>query len=178
MKNAILGLRRLLRSIESQCVTCHKRKASTIQPIMSDLSVERLGYKQPLFNHTGVDYFGQLYVPVRRNTEKTWGLFLIHITTRAVHLENLPSLSTSSCVVCIERLIARRGTQNTIWSHNGTNFVGAEKELLACIKNWNVMATTIVARKGVLVNLTRQIHIIMAAPGSASSEERRRLPSY
>ena len=34
------------------------------------------------------------------------------------------------------------------------------------------MATTIVARKGVLVNLTRQIHPIMAAPVSASSEER------
>ena len=55
MKYAILGLRRLLRSIENQCVTCRKRKASTIQPIMSDLLVERLGYKQPPFNHTGVD---------------------------------------------------------------------------------------------------------------------------
>ena len=37
MKYAILGLRRLLRSIENQCVTCRKLKAITIQPIMSDL---------------------------------------------------------------------------------------------------------------------------------------------
>ena len=44
MKYAILGLRELLRSIESQCVTCRKWKASTIQPIMSDVPVERLGY--------------------------------------------------------------------------------------------------------------------------------------
>ena len=58
MKYAIFGLHRLLRSIESQSVTCRKRKASTIQPFMSDLPVERLGYKQPPFNHTGVDYFG------------------------------------------------------------------------------------------------------------------------
>ena len=70
MKYAILGLRRLLRSIENQCVTCRKSKASTIQPIMSNLPVERLGYKQPPFKHTGVDYFGPIYVPVRRNTEK------------------------------------------------------------------------------------------------------------
>ena len=70
MKYAILGLRRLLRSIENHCVTCRKRKASTIQPIMSDLPVERLEYKQPPFNHTGGDYFGPLYVPVRRSTEK------------------------------------------------------------------------------------------------------------
>ena len=65
MKYATLLLRRLLRSIESQCVTCRKRKASTIQPVMSDLLVERLGYKQPLFNHTGVGDFGTLYVRVR-----------------------------------------------------------------------------------------------------------------
>ena len=70
MNHAILGLRRLLRSIESQFVTCRKRKASTIQPIMSDLPVERLVYEQPPFNHTGVDYFGPLCVPVRRSNEK------------------------------------------------------------------------------------------------------------
>ena len=55
MKSVILGMRRLHWSIENQCVTCRKRKASTIQPIMSDLPVERLGYKQSPFNHTGVD---------------------------------------------------------------------------------------------------------------------------
>ena len=147
MKYAILGLRRLLRSIENQCVTCRKRKASTIPPIMSDLPVERLGYKQPPFNHTGVDNVGPLYVPVCRSTEKRWGFLFTCLTTRAVHLETVPSLDTSSCVMGIERFIARRGTPSTIWSDNGTNFVGAEKELLARIKCWNDMAPTIFAHK-------------------------------
>ena len=80
MKNAILGLRRLLRSIENQCVTCRKRKTSTIQPILFDLPVERLGYKQPPFNHTRVDYFGPLYVPVCRSTEKDGDFFLLAST--------------------------------------------------------------------------------------------------
>ena len=152
MKYAILGLRQILRFIENQCVTCRKRKASTIQPIMSDLPVEHLGYKQPPFNHTGVDYFGPLYVPVRRSTEKRCGFLFTCLTTRAVHLEIVPSLDASSCVMGIERFIARRGTPNTIWSDNGTNFVGAEKELLACIKSWYSMAPTIFAHKGVAWN--------------------------
>ena len=49
----------------------------------------------------------------------------------------------------IERFLARCGTPSTIWSDNGTNFVGAEKERLACIKSWNGIAPTIFAHKGV-----------------------------
>ena len=80
------------------------------------------------FIHTGVDYFGPLYVPVRRSTEKRWGFLFTCLTTRTVHLQIVPSLDTSSSVMGIERFIARRGTPLTIWSDNGTNFVGAEKE--------------------------------------------------
>ena len=82
-------------------------------------------------------------------TEKRWGFLFTCLTTRAVHLEIVPALDTSSCVMGIERFIARRGTPSTIWSDNGTNFVGAEKELLACIKSWNGIAPTIFAHKGV-----------------------------
>ena len=135
MSYAKLGLPRLLRSIEKQCVTCPKRKACTIQPVLSDLPDEHLRYKQPLFDHTGVVYFGRLYVSVRRSTEKK-GNFFSCLTTRAVHLEIVSSLDTSACVMGIERSIARRGIPLTIWLDNGTNFVGAEKELLASIENF------------------------------------------
>ena len=90
-----------------------------------------------------------LDVPVRKSTEKRWGFLFTCLTTRAVHLEIVPSLDTSSCVMGSERFIARRGTPSTIWSDNGTNFVGAKNELLARIKSWNGMAPTIFAHKGV-----------------------------
>ena len=49
----------------------------------------------------------------------------------------------------IERFIARRGTPSTILSDNSTNFVCAEKDLLACINSLNGMATFIFAHKSV-----------------------------
>ena len=82
---SILKLRSSLRSIKSNCVTCRRFRAATIQPIMVDLPVERLAYQSPPFTNTGVDY--------------------------------------------------RRGTPAIVWSDNGTNFAGAEKELRENIEN-------------------------------------------
>ena len=98
VKYVFLGFCRLLRSIENLCVTCRNRKASTNQPIMADLPVERIEYKQPFFNHTGVDCFGSLYIPVRRSTEKAWGFVFTCLNTWAVHLKIVPYLDTSSFV--------------------------------------------------------------------------------
>ena len=135
---AILKLRSTLRSIKSNCVLCRKFRAATIQPIMADLPKKRLAYQSPPFTNTGVDYFGPFYVTVRRTTEKRWGFFTC-LTTRAVHVEVVPSMDTSSCVMGVERFVSRRGTPAMIWSDNGTNFIGAEKELRECVEKWNTL---------------------------------------
>ena len=71
------------------------------------------------------------------------------MTTRAVHIEIVSSMDTSSCVMGIERLIARRGTPSVVWSDNGTTFVGAEKELLNCIQSWIGQESPELAKKGI-----------------------------
>ena len=126
---AILKLRTTLRSIASKCVTCRKFRANPPTPLMADLPKERVAYRERPFTNTGMDYFGPLYVSVKRSTEKRWGFLFTCMTTRAVHIEVVPSLDTSSCVMGLERFTARRGLPQTIWSDNGTNFVGAEREL-------------------------------------------------
>ena len=49
----------------------------------------------------------------------------------------------------LERFVSRRGTPAKIWSDNGTNFIGAEKELRECIEKWNTLNITAeLAHKG------------------------------
>ena len=133
---AILKLRSTLRSIKLNCVLCRKFCAATIQPIKADLPKEKLAYQSAPFTNTGVDYLGPFYVTVRRNTEKRWGFLFTCLTTRAVHVEVVPSMNSSSCVIGVERFVSRRGTLAMIWSDNGTNFIEAEKELRECIEKW------------------------------------------
>ena len=49
---AIVKLRTALRSIVSKCVTCRKRRAETLNPIMSDLPRERLAFQERPFTNT------------------------------------------------------------------------------------------------------------------------------
>ena len=125
-------------------------RAATIQPIMADLPVERHAYQSPPFTNTGVDYFGPFYFTVRRTTEKRWGFLFTCLTTRAVHIEIVPSMDASSCVMGVERFVSRRGTPSIIWSANGTNFVGAEKELRENIEKLNTINIAVeLAHKGI-----------------------------
>ena len=136
-KFAIVKLRTTLRTIQIRCVTCCKRKAETLTPIMADLPKGRLAFTSRPFTNTGLDYFGPFYVSVKRSTGKRWGFLFTCLTTRAVHFEVVQSMDTSSCVMGIERFVSRRGIPSVIWSDNGTNFVATENELLQNILQWN-----------------------------------------
>ena len=143
----ILRIRSLLRSVKSDCFVCRKRKAETLAPMMADLPIERLGYRLRPFSNCGVDYFGPFHVAVRRSTEKRWCFLFTCLTTRSIHIEVVPSLDASSCVMGIERFISRRGQPSVICSDNGTNFVGADKEFLLCVENWNKKAPSLLAHR-------------------------------
>ena len=137
--NRVLKLRSSLRSVKAHCLRCQKFQAVTMQPIMSDLPKERLAYQSPPFKNTGVDYLRPFYVTVRRTIWKRWGFLFNCLTTRALHVEIVTSLDTSSCVMGVERFVSRRGTPAIIWSENGTIFIGAENELREIVEKWNIV---------------------------------------
>ena len=103
-------------------------------PNMADLPHSKLGYQQLPFSNTGVDYLGPMLVCHGRKTEKCYRVLFTCLTTRAVHLEIAHSLDTNSCLTAIRRMITRRGQPANIWSDNGTNFIGTEKELREAVK--------------------------------------------
>ena len=99
---------------------------------MSDLPIDRVMKNVRPFTNTGVDYFGPFEVKMFRRTVKKWVCLFTCPSVRAVHLELVDSLDTTSCLDAVHRFIARRGQPKTIISDNGTNFVGAARELKEC----------------------------------------------
>ncbi|XP_055543111.1 uncharacterized protein LOC129728685 [Wyeomyia smithii] len=131
----IPGLRVLIRQLSKQCMTCRVRKAEPLPPMMSAHQTFRVtGMVRP-FTHTGVDYLGPILVKQGRSLAKRWVALFTCLTIRAVHLEVVHSLSTQSCVMAIRRFVARRGSPESFYSDNGTNFLGASNLLRVQIQN-------------------------------------------
>lgn len=102
---------------------------------MANLPKDRLLPDKPPFTNTGVDFFGPSEVSRGRSKVKRYGVLFTCLTTRAVHLEVAHSLDTSSCINALHRFISRRGQMSVLRSDNGTNFVGAERELKESLKD-------------------------------------------
>ena len=124
-----------MRSIKNNCIRCRKGGAQTKAPVIADLPDEQL-VTSTVFSNVGVEYFGPFTVKIGRRNEKRWCCLVTCLTVRAVHIEIVPKLDTDSCLNAIMRLIARRGKLVKMISDNGSNFVGAEKELAEYIPAW------------------------------------------
>ncbi|XP_061762157.1 uncharacterized protein LOC133556345 [Nerophis ophidion] len=60
---------------------------------------------------------------------KPWAMMFTCLSSRAVHIELIESMDTSSCINALRRFFALRGPANQLHSDCGTNFTGACKEL-------------------------------------------------
>jgi transposase InsO family protein len=151
----------VVRAILSKCVICRKRNATPLEQRMADLPEDRVTANKPAFTYVGVDYFGPFEVKRARSVLKRYGCVFTCLTTRAIHIEVANSLETDCFLQVLMRFIARRGKPEVIRSDNGSNFVGARKEMTTAIKAWNETPAIDSKLK------QREIQWIMNPPGAS-----------
>ncbi|XP_055543765.1 uncharacterized protein LOC129729278 [Wyeomyia smithii] len=122
-------LRVFVKKVSRSCQYCKVKKSTPRPPLMGPLPRVRLTPFIRPFTFAGVDYMGPLEVRVGRCVAKRWICLFTCLTVRAVHLELVHSLSSASCVMAFRRFVARRGAPQEVFSDNGTNFVGANRQL-------------------------------------------------
>ncbi|KAL2082436.1 hypothetical protein ACEWY4_022254 [Coilia grayii] len=129
----ILGGKRLINSTLYKCVTCRRLRGRMQEQQMADLPPERLKVCPP-FTYVGLDVFGPWYIATRRTRgaqpdAKRWAMLFCCMSSRAVHIEVIASMDTSSCINALRRFFAIRGPAKQLRSDCGTNFIGACREL-------------------------------------------------
>ncbi|XP_055644163.1 uncharacterized protein LOC129780182 [Toxorhynchites rutilus septentrionalis] len=123
--------RRAVRSIIRNCVRCTRTNPHPIQQPVGQIPPARITPSRP-FASTGIDYCGPVYVKAKLRKGapiKAYIALFVCFSTKAVHIELVGDLSTSSFISALKRFIARRGLPANIYSDNATNFAGARHEL-------------------------------------------------
>ncbi|XP_026462660.1 uncharacterized protein LOC113365282, partial [Ctenocephalides felis] len=127
-----INARNRIKQIIKNCVRCYRHDNRNMQQIMGNLPKERVNISRP-FLTTGIDYAGPFTLRVSKvrkaQRSKAYIALFICFCTKAIHLELVTSLTTEAFMAALKRFISRRGKCNTIFSDNGTNFIGARHEL-------------------------------------------------
>ena len=132
----IIGLNSAVRQYICRCVGCRRERKPVNEQKMADLPVDRMTPAPP-FTYTGVDFFGPILIKEGRKEMKRYGALYTCLVSRAVHIEIAVSLETDSFLNSLRRFIARRGPIKELRCDNGTNFVGAERELRQAVLEMN-----------------------------------------
>lgn len=127
-KYVTLQARTTLNKAIRSCARCALFRAKPVAPEMAALPQCRVSAWQRPFTYTGVDVFGPTTVTIGRRKEKRWGIIFTCLSTRAVYLDIVASLSATSCMMAMDGLAARRGAVAQYHSDNGTNFVAAARK--------------------------------------------------
>ena len=116
-------------------------RGPVLEQRMADLPPDRTEATPP-FTNVGFDVFGPWTVHTRKTrgglaNSKRWGLVFTCLYSRAVHIEVLESMDTSSFICALRRFFALRGPASLLRCDRGTNFVGAKSELEDALREMN-----------------------------------------
>lgn len=126
--------RKLAQKTDRTCYKCFRYRPAISDTLMGDLPKERVTMFSRPFTTTGVDYAGPYQIRESRrrgriHVNKGYVAVFVCFSTKAVHLEMVTSLTTEAFLAALSRFTARRGLCTQLFSDNGTNFIGAAREL-------------------------------------------------
>ena len=97
---------------------------------MGDLPKTRVDPPIKAFEDVGLDFAGPFFCRKSPNSlEKSYLALFVCFASKAVHLELVSDLRTAACIAAIRRFVSRRGCPKNLYSDNGKNFVGSDKEI-------------------------------------------------
>jgi hypothetical protein len=115
-----------------RCVKCIRFKSSNNNQLMADLPEPRVTPSRA-FTHCGVDFTGHVEVKSTKGrgikTTKGYVAVFVCLSTKAVHLELVSDLTSSTFIAAFKRMCARRGPPKHMYSDNATNYTGSAKIL-------------------------------------------------
>lgn len=128
----IIGVKLAVKSYFRKCVTCIRYANRTRTQLMGQLPAARVTPNKP-FLCSGVDYAGPIDIRVSKGrgnkSFKGYIVLFICMSTRAIHLEAVSDMTSKGFLAAFKRFVARRGRCAELHSDNGTNFVGAAREI-------------------------------------------------
>lgn len=135
----ILQGRGVVKAYRNRCVRCKLFAHKTATQQMASLPQVRVLVAPP-FTNTGVDYCGPFLVRRRRARDrtyiKTYAAIFVCMSTKAVHIELAEDLSTNGFLDAFDRFVSRRGLCHSLYSDNGTQFIGANRTMQKDLKAW------------------------------------------
>jgi hypothetical protein len=129
----VLGGKRSVKMIVDGCITCNVMTAKAYTQKEGQLPIERLSPTRP-WTYVGVDFTGPIYLRTdsrnAKDTKKAWICLFVCMSTRAVHLELVLSLTSAVFLDAYRRMVGRRGYPLVMYSDNAKTFHAASRELV------------------------------------------------
>ena len=133
----ILGARKLAKRIGYDCVTCRRWRNKSCNQLMSNLPECRIIPGGSPFQYCCIDYFGPMLIKYgRRARTKAYGIIFTCLTTRAIYIDLATDISTDKFLLAFRRFISNFGQPEKVISDNGSNFIGAKREITNLINRW------------------------------------------
>ena len=111
----------------NECGVCMIKKAQPGRQLMSDLPQSLITANKKPFFYCGLDYFGPMTFVEGRSHRKARSLLFTCMSSRAVHVELVTSLTLSEFILAFTWFTDLQGPVSTIYSDNGTTFKAAAK---------------------------------------------------